>query len=118
MGGSSGLGRGLSGMGGMGGSSGLSLGGSDASLKQSGVVDLPTLRDLEGVCLSLLDIVTGGPGESAILRLAGDGLYILQVGGASLSQGQGHRLFSLVSTVKLYRWLCSVIPVQGRHQPR
>lgn len=62
------------------------IGNLGAGLEQGRVVALATLADLESVGLALLDVVTGSPGESAVLGLGGDDLDIAQVTGGSLTE--------------------------------
>lgn len=68
---------------------GIDLG---TSLEETRVVGLAILGDLEGIVVALLDVVTRGPGEGAILGLVGDGLHILQVAGVSFAESKSDRL--------------------------
>lgn len=61
-------------------------------MKQSSVVGLIFLGDLEGVGLAALHVVVGGPGEASILGLVGDDLDIPQVAGRSFAESNGHGL--------------------------
>lgn len=70
-----------------------------AGLEQGRIVALATLADLESIGLALLDVVTGSPGESAVLGLGGDDLDIAQVTGGSLTESQSNGL-SVVSSCR------------------
>lgn len=68
-----------------------------AGLEQGRIVALTTLADLESVGLALLDVITGSPGESAVLGLGGDDLDIAQVTGGSLTESQSNGLLVVSS---------------------
>lgn len=54
-------------------------------IDQTRVVGLAILSDLECVVAALLDVVTGGPSESAVSGLGSDGLHILKIAGVSFA---------------------------------
>jgi hypothetical protein len=56
------------------------------------VVDLTTLLDLESVVVAVGKRGRGSPDELAVLRIAGQGLDILEIVGDALAQEDGHGL--------------------------
>lgn len=95
-----GAGAGGSGIGGAAGSSSRGIrgrGNLGTGLEQGRVVALVTLADLEGIGLALLDVVTGGPGESTVLGLGGDDFHIAKIAGVSLTESQSNGLVQVSS---------------------
>lgn len=92
-GGHGGHGGGAGGAGGTGSGLGRAIGLS-TGIDQTRVVGLAILGDLECVVAALLDVVIGGPSESAIFGLGGDGLHILKIACVSFAKSKSDRLDS------------------------